>query len=344
MNAGARLALYGAGLAVAFGGAFGIAGAVVPDDAVSGWTEASRTGESDMSTHSAAPETTATQSEPAPAAAAMPQDVPGLAAEAGGYLLSPVQAPGTAGEAGTLAFQIQDAAGQPVTEYRTSHGQDLHVIAVRSDGSAFRHVHPVLDESTGTWSMPWEWTEAGSYRVFADFTPTGAAPGAPSLTLTRTVQVSGEFTPVAPEPTRVDHVDGFTVSLDGDMVAGSSAPLTLSVTQDGEPVSTLEPYLGAFGHLVALREGDLAYLHVHAEGAAPDAGQTAGPDIRFTAQVPTAGRYLLYLDFQVDGQVHTAEFVLDAAHGSTGATSGINNSPESADTGDGPHSEQEQGH
>ncbi len=30
MNAGGRLALYAAGLAVAFGGAFGIAGAVTP--------------------------------------------------------------------------------------------------------------------------------------------------------------------------------------------------------------------------------------------------------------------------------------------------------------------------
>ena len=74
-----------------------------------------------------------------------------------------------------------------------------------------------------------------------------------------------------------------------------------SVTRDGEPVTVLEPYLGAFGHLVALRDGDLAYLHVHAEGADPEAGQTTGPDIAFAAEAPTAGRYLLYLDFQVDG-------------------------------------------
>ena len=60
----------------------------------------------------------------------------------------------------------------------------------------------------------------------------------------------------------------------------------------------------------------LAYLHVHAEGDEPRDGDTAGPDVRFAAQAPTAGRYLLYLDFQVDGVVHTAEFVLDAGHGS----------------------------
>ncbi|NKX51639.1 hypothetical protein HER39_13910, partial [Arthrobacter deserti] len=48
--------------------------------------------------------------------------------------------------------------------------------------------------------------------------------------------------------------------------------LTVIVTRGGQPVKTLEPYLGAYGHLVALRAGDLAYLHVHPEGAAPAAG------------------------------------------------------------------------
>lgn len=121
--------------------------------------------------------------------------------------------------------------------------------------------------------------------------------------------------PVAQEPSRVDQVDGFSVSVDGELVAGTPSGLTISVARDGEPVTTVEPYLGAFGHLVALREGDLAYVHAHAEGQEPRAGDTAGPNIGFTAQAPTAGRYLLYLDFQVDGQVHTAQFVLDAAHG-----------------------------
>ena len=39
MNAAGRLSLYGAGVVVAFGGAFGIAAAVVPDSAVANWTE-----------------------------------------------------------------------------------------------------------------------------------------------------------------------------------------------------------------------------------------------------------------------------------------------------------------
>lgn len=310
MNAGARLALYGLGLVVAFGGAFGLAGAVIPTSVVSEWTKGT-----EMNGHEGGHDSGATSANGSTSAAA--DNLKGLALGLNGYVLSPVEVPAGVGEPGELSFQIQDASGTPITEYTTAHDKDLHLIVARSDGSQFRHVHPVLDESTGTWTLPWEWAEAGSYRVFADFTPAGA--DASGLTLTRTVQVAGEFAPVVPHPTYVAEVDGFTVSLDGDLVAGSASELILAVTRDGEPVTTLEPYLGAFGHLVALRDGDLAYLHVHAEGEEPKAGETSGPQIAFAAEAPTAGRYLLYLDFQVNGQVHTAEFVLDATH-SDGAT------------------------
>lgn len=310
MNAGARLAVYGLGLVVAFGGAFGIAGAVIPTSVVSDWMKGT-----EMNGHDGGHDSGATSANGSTSDTA--GNLKGLALSLNGYVLSPVEAPAGVGEPGELNFQIQDASGTPVTEYMTAHDKDLHLIVARSDGSQFRHVHPVLDESTGTWSTPWEWAEAGSYRVFADFTPAGA--DAPALTLTRTVQVAGEFAPVVPHPTQVAEVSGFTVSLDGDLVAGSASELALTVTRDGQPVTALEPYLGAFGHLVALRDGDLAYLHVHAEGKEPKAGETSGPEIAFAAEAPTAGRYLLYLDFQVNGQVHTAEFVLDAAHG-VGAT------------------------
>ncbi len=310
MRTGARLALYGLGLVLVFGGAFGIAGAVAPAGTATAWVKGTEMNDHDQDHSSASAAPTA------PAADA----VKGLASASGGYMLSPVSAPATVGAAGELSFRIQDPTGTAVTEYASSHERDLHLIVVRADGSRFRHVHPELDRVSGTWSIPWEWVEAGSYRVFADFTPAGA--GASALTLTSTVHVTGQFSTVTPEPTRSDHLDGFTVSVDGELVAGSSSELTISITRDGEPVTVLQPYLGAFGHLVALREGDLAFLHVHAEGDDPRAGELAGPTIRFAAEAPTPGRYLLYLDFKVDGAVHTAAFVLDAAEGATSLGAG----------------------
>jgi hypothetical protein len=58
--------------------------------------------------------------------------------------------------------------------------------------------------------------------------------------------------------------------------------------------------------LVALREGDLAYLHVHP-------GDEAGDSVPFMTEFPSAGRYRLYLQFKHAGRVHTAEFTQDVA-------------------------------
>lgn len=299
MKTGARLALYGAGLVVAFGGAFGLAALLVPGSLVEGWAESdSGAGHAGQDEHGV-PGATESKVEN------MPQ---GLSLSAGGYTLAPIEAPMGVSEAGSLGFRIEDLSGEPLTEYATTHDRDLHLIVVRSDGTGFHHEHPDLDRASGTWSLPWTWSEAGSFRVYADF----ATGEGSQLTLSRTVEVAGEVTPAVLEPTRVSEVDGYTVALSGDLVAGASSELTLTVMRSVDPVTTLEPYLGAFGHLVALRQGDLAFLHVHPEGGEPSVDERGGPELVFAAEAPTAGRYLLYLDFQIDGEVHTASFVLDA--------------------------------
>ena len=307
MKAPVRLAAYGAGLAVAFGAAFGLAGVAVPDSVVAAWAQSSESA-SHGEGHSSSGEE-----------GAAAQTMNGVSASANGYVLSPVTAPSNTDEAGTLTFRILDEDGRPVTDYTRTHEKDLHLIVVRSDGAQFRHVHPTLNRSTGTWSVPsWSWRAAGTYRVYADFTPAGK--DAKGVTLTSTVEVAGDVIPVETAPKRTAEVDGYTVTLDGDLTAGTTSDLTVTVRRDGKPVTTLQPYLGAFGHLVALREGDLAYLHVHPAGNEPAPGDEGGPDVGFAAEVPTAGRYLLYLDFQVDGQVRTAQFVVDAQHSDTQQT------------------------
>ena len=317
MNTPTKLFLFGAGLAVVFGVMFLAGRALIPDETVATWTReanesAGEHGESGTHGSDSGHQATGADSEA----------VTGLSIEQDGYRMSAVKAPAGAGEKGELSFRILDPAGAPLTEYRTNHEKDLHLIAVRSDGAEFRHVHPKLDSASGTWSLPWNWNEAGNYRVFADFVPGGATDSS-GVTLSRSVEVGGDLDPFEPALSREDRVDGFEVTLSGDLKAGESRGLTATITRGGEPVTTLQPYLGAFGHLVALREGDLAYLHVHAgeeheadAESPPDdhahSTQAAGPEINFMTETPTPGRYLMYLDFKVDGSVHTAEFVLEA--------------------------------
>ena len=91
------------------------------------------------------------------------------------------------------------------------------------------------------------------------------------------------------------------------------SPVTLTVNRDGRPVTDLEPYLGAYGHLVALRERDLAYLHVHPEGDPDDASVPSGPAVGFVTEVPSEAAYRLYFEFQHQGTVRRAEFTVEAS-------------------------------
>jgi hypothetical protein len=92
------------------------------------------------------------------------------------------------------------------------------------------------------------------------------------------------------------------VAVAGAGRAGQERELSFTVTRGGKPVG-VEPYLGADGHLVVLRQGDLAYLHAH-----PIEEEGGGGPIRFMVEYPSAGRYRLFLQFQHEGRVHTAEF------------------------------------
>ncbi|MGW5722038.1 hypothetical protein ACWEVP_38105 [Amycolatopsis sp. NPDC003865] len=226
----------------------------------------------------------------------------GLASSKDGYTFTVADA---TPEPGRFSFTITGPDGKPVTAFDVEHEKKLHLIVVRRDTAGFRHVHPELAPD-GTWSVPLTLAAAGSYRAFADFTPAGGQ----GMTLGTDLSVAGDYRPATYATSRTAQVDGYTVELAGDLTAGRTSPLTLTVTRGGAPVTDLQPYLGAYGHLVALREGDLAYLHVH-----PDGAPVPGPEVKFAAEVPSAGTYRLFLDFRHGDVVRTAEFTLTTGHG-----------------------------
>jgi hypothetical protein len=231
----------------------------------------------------------------------------GLMVSQHGYSLRLASTTAPAGQQVPVAFTVTGPDGKPVTGYEVQHEKQLHLIAVRRDFTGFQHVHPTMSPD-GTWSTALD-LEPGTWRLFADFKPRGAD----ALTLGADLGVPGAAAPAEPvSETRTVHVDDYTVTVAGDPVAGRDAKLTLSVSKGGKPVTDLEPYLGAYGHLVALREGDLAYLHVHPDGEPGDGRTQPGPDVVFYAAVPSPGAYRLYLDFQHEGVVRTAPLAVTA--------------------------------
>jgi hypothetical protein len=245
------------------------------------------------------------------------EEIPGgLMVSQDGYTLRLLTGATEPGRDVPIHFAIEGPDGQQITDYDVEHGKRLHLIAVRRDLTGFQHVHPTLRKDGG-WVTRLDLT-AGEWRLFTDFNPTGGV----GLTLGADLTVPGRYRAEGPPgPVRTDRVDGYEVRLSGDLTPGSDSTLTLTVSRNGRPVTDLQPYLGAYGHLVALREGDLAYLHVHPDGASGDGSTEPGPDVVFEAAVPSVGEYRLFLDFRHAGTVHTAEFAVATGAGPGGGGS-----------------------
>lgn len=286
MDTVARLAGCAAALALVFGAAFGVGAAV---------------GEPPVVPVPAAQEADDQADEHVPV---LPDPADGLSATAAGYTLVPAVDTLVPGERGEYAFTVTGPDGEPVTDVEVE--EPVHLVVVRRDAAGFQHLHPEAGPD-GVWRTPLTLPAGGIYRVYADLAPTGG----PALVLGTDVFAPGDFTPIPFGPSRVAQVDGYQVRLDGGLVPGEASPVFATVSLDGAPVTDLQPYLGAFGHLVALRRADLAYSHARPDAPAPAAGDRAGPGIAFAAEVPSAGGYRLFLEFRHGGVVRTAEFTVD---------------------------------
>jgi hypothetical protein len=240
--------------------------------------------------------------------------VRGLAASEAGMTLRLEQEKLMPGQRAQLEFTVEAEDGSAVTDFEVEHEKRMHLIIVRRDMQGFQHLHPEMS-ATGRWSTPITIAEGGTYRVFADFKHGGS-----NRTLAEDIEVSGgaEDAPFPTNTARAATDSGYDVSLaTPDLSAGDESTLEFTVSRDGQPVE-VEPYLGADGHLVALRDSDLAYLHVHPTGAEHGGEEVHGGGgeqemsfhgpVSFETTFPSEGRYALFLQFKHEGGVHTARF------------------------------------
>ena len=301
MRTPVKLASYGAVLALALGGGAGLGAAAGPIDVGSGDEHDDSHPATAVTTAGTPPaDTDAADTDgpdPAGSAGAEAALPGGLTVAQAGYRLVPATSSLAAERPTDLSFQVVDDAGVAVTSFQDEHERPLHFIVVDRALVDYAHLHPTLADD-GTWTVGLPALAPGSYRAFADFRPTGGE----ALTLGVDLTVPGDAGEAdLPPPSRRATVDGYEVALDGEATSGESG-LGFTVSRNGEAVRT-DPYLGADGHLVAIRDGDLAYLHVH-----PLDGE--GDEVRFAAEFPSAGTYRLFLDFSHGGEVRTAAFTV----------------------------------
>ncbi|WP_439657958.1 hypothetical protein ACSHWB_37000 [Lentzea sp. HUAS TT2] len=237
----------------------------------------------------------------------------GLSEVESGYRFDRVTMPETRGTAVPVAFRILDGAGAPVTRFLDNQTKQMHFFAVREDMNVFEHLHPVLDGDTwhATLSLP----DGGAYRMFAEFVPLDTADPRHPVVLGVPFSVPGD-TALAPLPAPSDGAtttDGYTVTrVDTPAQPKAMSPQTLRLSiraPDGKPVSSLEPHLGANGHMTGFHTMLLSATHLHPvelAGIPLDNGE-----LSFQAVFADRGEYRLFLEFAHGGKVHRAAFTVD---------------------------------
>jgi hypothetical protein len=234
---------------------------------------------------------------------AMVAGADGTSSSLGGLTLAPRGGTLAAGRTVLWRFRVLGPDGRPLRRFTREQDKLLHLILVRSDLSGYQHLHPRL-RPDGEFVVPIEVARSGRYRAIVDFTTVGGQRYVLGTDLVAPGAGAGAVRPL-PAPAAVAASHGYTVRLRGpaELRAGDEARLTFEIARSGEPVRDLQPYLGAYGHLVALQASDLAYSHVHPVGEDLAAGEIA-----FDAELAGPGDYRLFVQFRAGGRVHTAAF------------------------------------
>ncbi|MCX2950431.1 hypothetical protein [Lentzea sp. NEAU-D7] len=237
----------------------------------------------------------------------------GLSDVESGYRFERVVVPETRGTAVPVAFRILDAAGKPVTRFLDNQTKQMHFFSVREDMAVFEHLHPVLDGDT--WRTALSLPDGGAYRMFAEFVPLDTADPRHPVVLGVPFSVAGDTTPAAvpaPEAGAVA-TDGYTVVRVDEPArpkAMTAQTVRLSIrAPDGTPVSSLEPHLGANGHMTGFHTMLLSATHLHPVELAGIPLNNG--ELSFQAVFADRGEYRLFLEFSHGGKLRRAAFTVD---------------------------------
>jgi hypothetical protein len=207
-----------------------------------------------------------------------------------------------------LDLTFARADGSTPSPFIVTHERELHLFVIRDDMTSFAHVHPVA-VGAGRYSVNLDETEAGQYRVFADFVPADAPP----QLLQQSISVGRRGRPQTHNggriaPGSVQSAGDMRVTLEAEEVrVGTPALLTFTFAdqQTGTPIDDLEPFLGAAGHLFLTDPDFQMASHSH------PLEETRSARVRFLVRFPDQAAFRLWLQVQRRGEVVTTSWLIN---------------------------------
>ena len=211
-------------------------------------------------------------------------------------------------------FMTDTNSGEVVTDLPIEHEEPMHLVAVSQDLSQFQHIHPEVG-ADGAYVVTTTFPEAANYVLFNDLVSNEQnVLDRQELNVGQASQKSASLSPDMSPKTQ----NGLTVSLSAPetIKVGEDESFTLTVTRDKQPVTDLEPYLGAPAHVVIISSDTSYFTHTHGEVSGMESmdsppPSTFGPDISFDNIFPNSGLYKIWAQFGYQGNVVTVPYVVE---------------------------------
>jgi hypothetical protein len=217
-----------------------------------------------------------------------------------------------AGEMAELEITVfsRNERNARVREFDIQHERPMHLIVVREDLGVFSHEHPELAPD-GSFKLRYAFPQAGGYTLFVDAAPKGAG----GQVMPVRVKVSGKkgerFLIAAEKLTGETASGSLRVAFAAvQFTAGKTLRLTCLIrdTKTAAGVNDLQPYLGAWGHLILVHEDGETFVHSHPDELDPKAGVDG--HLAFLARFPKSGRYRGWVQLKRAGVVETGAFTV----------------------------------
>jgi hypothetical protein len=208
----------------------------------------------------------------------------------------------------TIPFQIVDTTTEkPISLFQIKYEKIMHAIIVDSSLSYYEHIHP---EQVGTeFNLKTSFPQEGTYYIYLNYSPLGSTEQVDMFTITAGNPEEITQSIQKPETNFTKTVSDYEVTLKRQQ------PLTLEIKdkQTKKPITDLQPYLGAFGHLAMIHQQTHSFIHVHPTQT--NLGQVAGPTIEFlpmslTNVPPEKGVYRIFIQFKHNDKVNLVDFTI----------------------------------
>jgi hypothetical protein len=210
----------------------------------------------------------------------------------------------------------EQKSGDPIRDFELVHDKIMHLIIVSEDLSYFAHIHPTFEENGESFTIVHSFPESGRYKLWVDFKPKD---GNQTLVAFLT-KVMGN--PVHIPSTLVydrkyikeslDRKYQISLKLPEKLAADTDMDMTFRISDSSsKPITDLEPLMGAGGHSVIISSDIREFLHVHPTKEVSPISWKGGPDISFRTNFPKQGLYKVWGQFQHQGKLLIADFILD---------------------------------